>query len=325
MKKRQKIFFSLIFFSFAAGLGCSAQIGGMVSASSLRSKVEFLSSPLCDGRATESLGGMEAAFWISRQMQHDEVLPMGDSYMHSRMASGRCIRNIIGIVPSEKPSDRYIIIAAHYDNLGVLNGNYYPGADSNASGVAAMLSVARSLRGMKVLGKGLPVNVIFVALDAKQVNMLGAECLYSDLAAGRLRNPATGAVVRKSQVSMFVNIDILGGTLAPIRNGNPRYLIMLGGDESHRKMLRNANEKVDAGLQLGFDYYGSRDFTDLFYRRVSEQKVFIAHDIPSVMFTSGITMNTNRVADTAETLDFDVLRARVAAICQWLEFLAYSF
>ena len=31
---------------------------------------------------------------------------------------------------------------AHYDNLGTLNGRFYPGADANASGVAALLELA---------------------------------------------------------------------------------------------------------------------------------------------------------------------------------------
>lgn len=257
-------------------------------------------------------------------MAQNDVLPFGDSFMRSYFTSGRVIKNVLGIIPSEKPSDKYIVISSHYDGLGQLNENLYPGADSNASGVAAMLSIARAVRGMRVLGKGLPVNLVFVALDAKQVNMLGAECLYRDMAEGRLVNPSTGATLRRSQISIFVNLDILGGTMSPLSKGNPAYLIMLGGTERQKRMLRDADGIADAGLQLGFDYYGSKDFTDLFFRRVSEQKVFLSNGIPCVMFTSGITLNTNRVQDTSDSLDYEVLRRRVSVIALWIETLAHS-
>jgi Zn-dependent M28 family amino/carboxypeptidase len=37
----------------------------------------------------------------------------------------------------------YIVIGAHYDHLGVRNNDIYSGADDNASGVVAMLDLAR--------------------------------------------------------------------------------------------------------------------------------------------------------------------------------------
>src|SRR5271157_3720614 len=41
--------------------------------------------------------------------------------------------------------DEWVIVSAHYDHLGVRGGVLYPGADDNASGVAMMLEVARSM------------------------------------------------------------------------------------------------------------------------------------------------------------------------------------
>ena len=51
-------------------------------------------------------------------------------------------RNVIGLIPGSSTPAKYIIVMAHYDNLGILNGSFYPGADSNASGVAALLEIA---------------------------------------------------------------------------------------------------------------------------------------------------------------------------------------
>ena len=44
-----------------------------------------------------------------------------------------------------------MIVSAHYDHLGVRGGVLYPGADDNASGVAMMLEVARSMAAAPIL------------------------------------------------------------------------------------------------------------------------------------------------------------------------------
>ncbi|MBR5924737.1 MAG: hypothetical protein IKZ60_04685, partial [Bacteroidales bacterium] len=72
-------------------------------------------------------------------------------------------------------------------------------------------------------------------------------------------------------------------------------------------------------LHLYYNYYGSRSFTDLFYRKVSDHKFFLDRGIPVLMFTSGITMNTNREGDKSETLDYPVFAKRVWLILSWLE------
>lgn len=53
-----------------------------------------------------------------------------------------------------------MIIAAHYDSHGVIDGNLYPGADSNASGVVAMLNLAVMFGKMKELGRDYGKNLI---------------------------------------------------------------------------------------------------------------------------------------------------------------------
>ena len=71
-------------------------------------------------------------------------------------------------------------------------------------------------------------------------------------------------------------------------------------------------------MDIDYTYYGSKNFTEVFYR-LSDQRVFIDNKIPAVLFTSGITMNTNRTRDTAETLDYTVFKKRIYLIFEWLE------
>lgn len=54
-------------------------------------------------------------------------------------------QNLIGVIPGQGPNlDRgALLLSAHYDHLGVRGGVPYPGANDDASGVAAVLEFAR--------------------------------------------------------------------------------------------------------------------------------------------------------------------------------------
>ena len=76
-------------------------------------QVEFLSGSLCEGRATGSAGGCEAAFWIIRNFRKSRLLDSGPGYArHIYAGDGIVGHNIIGMVPGSKkePRDSYIII-----------------------------------------------------------------------------------------------------------------------------------------------------------------------------------------------------------------------
>ena len=295
----------------------------LLTEASLQQSVEFLADSVCAGRATASKGAVEASFWIARRFDRLALLPaasrLGSSYVRSFRVEGRAGHNVIGICPASSASERYAIVAAHYDNLGILAGRMYPGADSNASGVAMMLELARAFRSLSVLGLGPDQNILFVALDAKQIGMAGAESLYSMISDGSLLDPRTLRPIRREQVSMMVNLDIVGSTLEPVTKGREEYLIMLSNDEALKRRLSEVNFSSRLNLDVSFDYYHSQDFTDMFLNRIGDQKVFVEKGIPSVLFTSGITMNTNKVEDTPANLDIAVLRKRTLLVFRWLD------
>ena len=290
-----------------------------ISAASLQRDVAFLSDSLCSGRAIATRGQVEASAYISRRFRTLGLLPFQEGYFHSFVAEGQYGRNILGLLPAndDPAADKYIIIGAHYDNLGTLEGHFYPGADSNASGVAAMLGIATMFRAMRDAGRTYNRHILFVAFDGKQLSMAGSNALWSLLASGRLRDPRNGRTITRSDVSLVINLDILGSTLSPIHDDRADYLITLGN--RHRDLLSRTNRNYNLYLDLGFDYYGSTAFTDLFLRRVSDQRVFLENGIYAVMFTSGITMRTNRESDRADALDYGILLKRTWLIFHWTE------
>ena len=255
----------------------------------LREDVECLSAPFMEGRAHASRGGVEASAYLVRRFAGMGYAPLIMAFRTDKGVG----RNIVVVHRGDTRSDKYTLVCAYYDALGCLGGAVYPGADSNASGVAVMLNLAEELKGC---GK----NFVFAALDAHSEAIAGAEALA---AAGDWK------------FSMVVNLDTIGSTLAPPNKYRPDFLIVLGG-KKYEKSLEAANQ--ESRLRLYYDYYRSAAFTDYFYKRASDQAPFLRKGIPCLMFTSGITMNTNKTTDSCNTLDYDILSKRGLLILKWL-------
>lgn len=303
-----------------AQVGLSLDAGKSVTEDMLRDDVSFLCDSICTGRATGTKGSTEAIFWLGRRMRNCGMLPMNGSYFQSFFSSSARGHNVVGFFPgnSKASPDSYVIVMAHFDNLGVMGGNMYKGADSNASGVASMLGVAQMFNFLRKEGRIFRQNIIFVALDGKQNNMAGSQALWRRISEGRMANPLTGRVIKPQNIKMVVNLDIMGGTEATLHKTRKDYLILLGGGKFN-SLLNSENIIFGLGMDLGFTYYGSNGFTDLFLNKVSDQKVFLENKIYSVMFTSGITMQTNKASDSVALLDFGILRNRTRLVFHWME------
>lgn len=304
------------------GVISSEQAHNTVWENKLYRQVEFLSDSLCGGRATGTRGSTEAAFWIARRFGQLGLLPFSGQY--TKHFYGPFGRNMIGMIPgnSRGKNDSYVLVLAHYDGLGTLNGKLYPGADSNASGVVAMVSIAEMFSAMRLLGRAYDTNVIFAAVDAKSSSMKGSRALWDMIEKERLIDPVTGNVISADRIRMVVNIDQIGGTSSRLKSGREDFIIMLGRNKVGKKyadLLSWCDSRYSIDLELGFDYFGSKEFTDVFYRRVCDQKVFVENGVPAVLFTSGITMNNNKPHDNAASLDMAVFKKRIWLIFHWIE------
>lgn len=272
---------------------CSAVLFGEErKKSSLEEEISFLCDSLSDGRGFGSTGSQNAGFYIFRQLRNEGLRTFVQSFSHN----GKAGHNIIAVTPGW--FKQYIVVGAYYDGLGHIGGAFYPGADSNAAGVVSMLELSRRLPESCEGDTGL----IFVAFDGHYADMSGSKEFVSAFAS-------------EYKISLMVNLDTIGSTSAPVSKKQKRYLIALGGGD-YRFSMENANR--ESRLSLCYDYYGSSTFTDLFYRRISDQRWFLEKGISSVMFTSGITDNTNKTSDAPDSMDFDVLSDRIGFIEEWI-------
>ena len=198
----------------------------------------------------------------------------------------------------------------------LFHGRLLPGADSNASGVVAMLSIVDMFAKMKELGRSYGNNLIFVALDGREKNSAGAEDLWARISSLSLRDPVDGGVIRPDRVHSMVVLDILGSTMSPIHPGRDDYLMMLS-DGHFTADLVDANKADYLSLDISFNYYGSKSFTKMFHNRIGDQRIFVENGVHCALFTSGITMLTNKEGDTADTLDYEIFKKRIFLIFHW--------
>ena len=270
------------------------------TADELRLDVEFLADTLVRGRGTGTRGAVETSFYVERSFRASGLRTSVQSFAYG---NGNVGHNVMAELVCDRTSNDWVVVCACYDGLGEIQDHVYPGADSNASGLAVLLALSRRLR---YSGK----NILFVALDAHNARMAGAQALKDFLI------PSGG--VAEKRVKLLVNLDTMGTRLAPPDRAYPDYLIALGG-LGYANSLRSANPS--RSMQLYFDYYGSHSFTDMFYKKVSDQAPFLAAGVRCVMVPSVITAHTNKVSDTAETLDYELLATRAELVRRWLMIL----
>ncbi|HUE01509.1 MAG TPA: M20/M25/M40 family metallo-hydrolase [Bryobacteraceae bacterium] len=107
-------------------------------ANELYSDVQTLAGEIGERNVPDNPQPLEAAEnYIESSLQSAGYLTQSQSYN----AGGHACRNIVADLPGVTQPDEIVVIGAHYDTVP---GS--PGADDNASGVAALLSLARSLR-----------------------------------------------------------------------------------------------------------------------------------------------------------------------------------
>ncbi len=85
------------------------------------------------------------------------------------------LNNILGVIEGER-QDEIVIVGAHYDHLGtdpfLAGDRIYNGADDNASGVSAVLQIARAFL---ATGERPKRTVIFAFWDGEEKGLLGSK------------------------------------------------------------------------------------------------------------------------------------------------------
>lgn len=143
--------------------------------------VETLSSAAMAGRKAGTAGGAKARDYVARRFKQSGLefyaaTPLQFFTLSERNASAEQEgANVVGYLKGRTFPQRHLVVTAHYDHLGVRDGEIYNGADDNASGTAALFALA------EYFSKHRPAHsIIFVAFDAEEGGGGGARKFVSE-------------------------------------------------------------------------------------------------------------------------------------------------
>lgn len=130
-------------------------------------------------------------------------------------------QNVAGIIEGSGEKDSVIIITAHYDHLGIMgNDVIFPGANSNASGVAMLLSLAKHFYMIRP-----KYSIIFLAPGAEELGLEGSKT-YTNYPA-----------IHLSKTKFLLNFDVIGTGVDGAKVVNGSVL------ESNFKVLSDINKR----------------------------------------------------------------------------------
>lgn len=189
---------------------------------SLKYWMSYLSNDARQGRASGTPAMIETGNWLAKEFAGLglESLPGEQDFFQAftmqEPGSAETIpgRNILGVLPGSETGDErhYLIVSAHYDHIGVRSeadaraGNsddrIFNGANDNASGVAAMLGIARYLNRAIAAGdlQRPAFSILFAAWDGEEKGLRGS--------AHFVANPP----IPLTRIDAMINLEMVGVT-----------------------------------------------------------------------------------------------------------------
>lgn len=197
-------------------------------------------------------------------------------------------QNVIGVLEGNDPElkNRYIVIGAHYDHLGMGGPNsgsrvpdttaVHNGADDNASGVSTVIELAEKLAANS---EHLKRSIVFMAFGAEEMGLLGSKYF--------VENP----LIELDNIEAMFNFDMLG------RLDSSTHRLSIGGTGTAAEMediLNSLRDSTQLEVAFSKEGYGPSDHAS-----------FYTQNIPVLFFTTGGHDDYHTPTDDVEFIDAD--------------------
>lgn len=267
----------------------------------LQAIVTRLSSDKFEGRKTQTPGAEKSRDYIKQQFQGLGLQPWGADFIvpfeYQTFFTQENGANVVATAMATEPTNRWRIIVAHYDHLGMSGSKIYHGADDNASGVAAMLAIAKHWQQQFALQPNtLPkVNLMFVATDAEEPGLYGSIALVEQL---KTRLP-------EATFELMLNLDMVS------HPGRP-YAIYLEGSRNFTQFTQFKpllNQQNRLCIKLSHPKPVGRSIQSTDWLRASDHYSFHKANIPWLYFGVPTHPQYHTPEDTVATIDITFLAA----------------
>ncbi|MBC8395478.1 M20/M25/M40 family metallo-hydrolase [Flavobacteriaceae bacterium] len=269
---------------------------------SVKKHLYTLANDSMQGRKAGSPGIEKAAKYIEQQFSEIGLKPFNNSnfrqsFKHINRRSEKKeeldLFNIIGLLEGTSLREEFVIISAHYDHLGQIEGGkgdlVFNGANDNATGVAAMIMLAEYFKKAQINKR----SVLFVAFTAEEMGLVGSNYF--------------GKTISAESIIAGVNIEMIGKE-SPF---GPKTAWLTGFKRSTFGKIIQKNLS-SSEYRLYPDPY--KDFR-LFFR--SDNASLARLGVPAHTFSTSPMdkdLDYHQLSDEVETLDVTIITETIKAI-----------
>lgn len=282
-----------------------------IKANSLKDHLYIFASDEFEGRDTGEEGQKKAAnyirdFYIKNNIESPES-PFVENYFQHIPAKtypriNKDTENVLGFIQGSEKPEEIIVISAHYDHVGVKNGEVYNGADDDGSGSVAILEIANAFKKAEKAGFQPKRSILFLHVTAEEIGLLGSK-FYTDMQP----------VFPLENTVANLNTDMIG-RIDDAHLGNENYVYLIGSDKLSKE-LHTISEEINqkyVGLELDYTYNDENDPNRFYYR--SDHYNFAKNNIPIIFYFNGVHADYHQPSDTPDKINYDALAKRTKLI-----------
>jgi Zn-dependent M28 family amino/carboxypeptidase len=265
-----------------------APTSALIDSQQLLTDLRLLSADDMQGRQVDTPSGEKARAYVIERFKASGIAPFGEAYTQPfTFTQGRGATpterhgvNVAGHIDGSRQPRHYILVTAHYDHIGVRNGQVFNGADDNASGTAALFAIG------KYFAAHRPANsLLFVAFDGEESGLQGSRAF--------VRQPPVDA----ASLSIDLNADMIG------RDPDDKlYVVGTFLQPLLKPYIEHVAAKAPVKLLIGHDDPAQRNVED--WTRDSDHYSFIQAKIPALYFGVEDFDQHHKATDDYETITY---------------------
>ena len=284
------------------------QYANTITVSDLKQHLEIYASDEFEGRGVGTRGQKKAANYLKDfYIQEHIASPINDttyfqtvpaSYLPDNIGDSE---NVLAFIEGSEYPEEIVIISAHLDHVGIIDGEIYNGADDDGSGTVAVLEIAQAFKQAALDGYTPKRSVLFLHVTAEEIGLYGSR-YYSENPIFPLENTIAD-----------LNIDMIG-RVDDKHIDTPDYVYLIGSDRLSTD-LHNISEAINKtffNLELDYTFNALDDENQFYYR--SDHYNFAKNNIPVIFYFNGTHADYHKATDTVDKINFELLKKRAQFI-----------
>lgn len=266
--------------------------------------ISILAHDSLEGREAGKPAGLRTANYLKNQFIEIGIKPWRGDYFQP-FVGGRGnetarrtpnMQNVLGCIPGKNDTE-IIVIGAHFDHLGVKDNikgdNIFNGADDNATGVSAVLQVAKAF---VATGEKPERTIVFALWDGEEKGLLGS-FHFVDNHASYIPIP----LINPPAIKGCINLDMIG------RNNNEKTDSL-----SHVKStISKDNPAFETWIKEDIEKHNLNLTPELVYLEKSSRSMnsdhapFFAKGVPVIYYNTGLHRDYHRVSDHEDKINYE--------------------